>query len=306
MIKANHKLGDYIMKKQFKVIYLFIILAVILAACSTNSDKSTKNEQSEKSYDRIISLIPSNTEILYELGLGDKVVGVSTVDDYPKEVKDKKQFDAMKLNKEALLKAKPDLILAHESQKSTDGKVLNGLKDSGVKVVYVKDAQSIDEMYETFKQVGKVTGKEKEANALVKETKNNIKKVVNSVPKDAKSQKVFMEVSSEPEIYTAGKNTFFDDMLKQLKAKNSFSNLDGWQKVSKESIIKKNPDVMISTMGISEKDYQQIIDKKGGFESLNAVQKGRIEAVNGDQISRPGPRIDDGLKALRDAIYNEK
>lgn len=306
MIKANHKLGDYIMKKQFKVIYLFIILAVILAACSTNSDKSTKNEQSEKSYDRIISLIPSNTEILYELGLGDKVVGVSTVDDYPKEVKDKKQFDAMKLNKEALLKAKPDLILAHESQKSTDGKVLNGLKDSGVKVVYVKDAQSIDEMYETFKQVGKVTGKEKEANALVKETKNNTKKVVNSVPKDAKSQKVFMEVSSEPEIYTAGKNTFFDDMLKQLKAKNSFSNLDGWQKVSKESIIKKNPDVMISTMGISEKDYQQIIDKRGGFESLNAVQKGRIEAVNGDQISRPGPRIDDGLKALRDAIYNEK
>ncbi|SUM78470.1 iron ABC transporter substrate-binding protein [Staphylococcus saprophyticus] len=294
------------MKKQFKVIYLFIILAVILAACSTNSDKSTKNEQSEKSYDRIISLIPSNTEILYELGLGDKVVGVSTVDDYPKEVKDKKQFDAMKLNKEALLKAKPDLILAHESQKSTDGKVLNGLKDSGVKVVYVKDAQSIDEMYETFKQVGKVTGKEKEANALVKETKNNIKKVVNSVPKDAKSQKVFMEVSSEPEIYTAGKNTFFDDMLKQLKAKNSFSNLDGWQKVSKESIIKKNPGVMISTMGISEKDYQQIIDKRGGFESLNAVQKGRIEAVNGDQISRPGPRIDDGLKALRDAIYNEK
>lgn len=306
MIKANHKLGDYIMKKQFKVIYLFIILAVILAACSTNSDKSTKNEQSEKLYDRIISLIPSNTEILYELGLGDKVVGVSTVDDYPKEVKDKKQFDAMKLNKEALLKAKPDLILAHESQKSTDGKVLNGLKDSGVKVVYVKDAQSIDEMYETFKQVGKVTGKEKEANALVKETKNNIKKVVNSVPKDAKSQKVFMEVSSEPEIYTAGKNTFFDDMLKQLKAKNSFSNLDGWQKVSKESIIKKNPGVMISTMGISEKDYQQIIDKRGGFESLNAVQKGRIEAVNGDQISRPGPRIDDGLKALRDAIYNEK
>lgn len=306
MIKANHKLGDYIMKKKFKVIYLFIILAVILAACSTNSDKSTKNEQSEKSYNRIISLIPSNTEILYELGLEDKVVGVSTVDDYPKEVKDKKQFDAMKLNKEALLKAKPDLILAHESQKSTDGKVLNGLKDSGVKVVYVKDAQSIDEMYETFKQVGKVTGKEKEANALVKETKNNIKKVVNSVPKDAKSQKVFMEVSSEPEIYTAGKNTFFDDMLKQLKAKNSLSNLDGWQKVSKEAIIKKNPDVMISTMGISEKDYQQIIDKRGGFESLNAVQKGRIEAVNGDQISRPGPRIDDGLKALRDAIYNEK
>ncbi|PHK50482.1 ABC transporter substrate-binding protein [Staphylococcus edaphicus] len=294
------------MKKQFKLIYLFIILAVILAACGTNSNQSNKKSQTDKSYDRIISLMPSNTEILYELGLGDKVIGVSTVDDYPKEVKDKKQFDAMKLNKEALLKAKPDLILAHESQKATDGKVLSSLKDSGVKVVYVKDAQSIDDMYGTFEQVGKVTGKEKEATALVKETKANIKKVIRSVPKDAKSQKVFMEVSSEPEIYTAGNHTFFDDMLKQLKTQNSFSNLDGWQKVSKEAIIKKNPDVMISTMGISESDYQNIIDKRGGFDSLKAVKNGRIEAVNGDQISRPGPRIDDGLKALRDAIYKEK
>lgn len=293
------------MKKHFKVAYLFIILAVLLAACGTNSDQSSKNKQSEQSYDRIISLIPSNTEILYELGLGDKVVGVSTVDDYPKEVKDKKQFDAMKLNKEDLLKAKPDLILAHESQKATNGKLLNGLKDSGVKVVYVKDAQSINDMYGTFEQIGKVTGKEQEAKALVKETKSNIEKVKDSVPKDAKSQKVFMEVSSEPEIYTAGKGTFFDDMLTQLKAKNSFSDLEGWKKVSKEAIIKKNPDIMISTMGTSQKEYQSVVDKRGGFGDINAVKNNRVEAVNGDQISRPGPRIDDGLKALRDAIYKK-
>ena len=70
--------------------------------------------------------MPSNTEILYELGLGDDVIGVSTVDDYPKEVKDKKQFDAMKLNKESLMKAKPDLILAHESQKR---RMIKYLKD---------------------------------------------------------------------------------------------------------------------------------------------------------------------------------
>ncbi|WP_436854959.1 ABC transporter substrate-binding protein [Staphylococcus caeli] len=293
------------MKKHFKVVYLFIILAVLLAACGTNSDQSSKKKESDQSYNRIVSLIPSNTEILYELGLGDKVVGVSTVDDYPKEVKDKKQFDAMKLNKEDLLKAKPDLILAHESQKATNGKLLNGLKDSGVKVVYVKDAQSIKDMYGTFEQIGKVTGKEKEAKALVKETKSNIEKVKDSVPKDAKSQKVFMEVSSEPEIYTAGKGTFFDDMLTQLKAKNSFSNLEGWKKVSKEAIIKKNPDIMISTMGTSQKEYQSVIDKRGGFGDINAVKNDRIEAVNGDQISRPGPRIDDGLKALRDAIYKK-
>lgn len=167
----------------------------------------------------------------------------------------------------------------------------------------MKDAQSLTEMYNTFNQIGKVTGKEDEANALIKETKQNIKEVKASVPEDAKPQEVFMEVSSEPEIYTAGKHTFFDDMLNQLNATNSFSNLEGWQKVSKEAIIKKNPDVMISTMGISKAEYQKALNHRGGFSDIKAVQHNHVEAVNGDQISRPGPRIDDGLKALKEAIY---
>ena len=292
------------MKKWNKLLCLLLVFVVVLTACGTKSDQKHDEGQSEgHTYKRIISLMPSNTEILYELGLGDDVIGVSTVDDYPKEVKDKKQFDAMKLNKESLMKAKPDLILAHESQKATNDKVLKGLKDNGVKVVYVKDAQSIDEMYESFMQIGKVTHKEKAAKKLVKETKQNIGNVKKSVPNDVKGQKVFMEISSEPEIYTAGKETFFDDMLTQLKAENSFSNLKGWQKVSKEDIIKQNPDLMISTMGISSSEYQKMINKRGGFNQIKAVQHNKVKAVNGDEISRPGPRIDDGLKKLKEAIY---
>lgn len=292
------------MKKWNKLLCLLLVFVVVLTACGTKSDQKHDEGQSEgHTYKRIISLMPSNTEILYELGLGDDVIGVSTVDDYPKEVKDKKQFDAMKLNKESLMKAKPDLILAHESQKATNDKVLKGLKDSGVKVVYVKDAQSIDEMYESFMQIGKVTHKEKAAKKLVKETKQNIENVKKSVPNDVKGQKVFMEISSEPEIYTAGKETFFDDMLTQLKAENSFSNLKGWQKVSKEDIIKQNPDLMISTMGVSSSEYQKMIRKRGGFSQIKAVQHNKVKAVNGDEISRPGPRIDDGLKKLKEAIY---
>ncbi|PTL17571.1 ABC transporter substrate-binding protein [Staphylococcus gallinarum] len=291
------------MNKSIKFISLVAIFVVLLTACSTGQ-KETEHAEKAK-YNRIISLMPSNTETLYELGLGKKVIGVSTVDDYPKAVKDKKQFDAMKLNKEALLKANPDLILAHESQKSTAGDVLKSLSKSGVKVVYVKDAQSISEMYDTFKQIGKVTGKENQANALVKETKQNIKKIKDSVPKDAKSQKVFMEVSSEPEIYTSGNHTFFNDMLKTLYAKNSFEDVNGWQKVSKEDIIKKNPDIMISTMGETEKTYAKKVKQRGGFDKINAVKNDKLKAVNGDEISRPGPRLDDGLKELKEAIYNK-
>ena len=295
------------MKKINLLIYLTLILMLVLSACSSGGKQSTEQHESNKHpYHRIISLMPSNTEILYELGLGKKIVGVSTVDDYPKQVKDKKKFNAMKLNKEALLKAKPDLILAHESQKSTAGDVLKSLKKSGIKVVYIKDAQSIDETYDTFKQIGKITGKEKVANDLVRETKHNVEKVKSSIPNSQKSQQVFMEISSQPEIYTAGKHTFFNDMLKQLKVKNSFAGLEGWPKVSKEDIIKKNPDIMIATSGISQKAYQKEVKGRGGFNQVKAVKNNRIKAVDGDKISRPGPRIDDGLKVLEKAIYEEK
>ncbi|WP_053019758.1 ABC transporter substrate-binding protein [Staphylococcus haemolyticus] len=285
---------------------------LIFVACGQNDQHKQEDKQSnqsdsnskEHSYKRIVSLMPSNTEILYELGLGKDIVGVSTVDDYPKDVKKgKKQFDTMNLNKEALLKVKPDLILAHESQKGTSKKVLDSLEKNGVKVVYVKDAQSLDQTYETFKQIGKVTGREHEANELVDETKHNVEKVIKSVPRHHRSQSVFMEVSSKPEIYTAGKHTFFDDMLAQLDAKNSFSNIEGWKPVDKESIIKKNPDILISTEGLSKSDYYKVIKKRDGFRQIKAVKNGRIETVNGDEISRPGPRIDEGLKQLRDAIY---
>lgn len=287
-------------------------LLIILAGCSQNEQHQTDKDSKDQSttgktpYHRIVSLMPSNTEILYELGLENRIVGVSTVDDYPKNVKKgKKQFDAMNLNKEALLKAKPDLILAHESQKSSSEKVLDALKKEGVKVVYVKDAQSLKETYETFKSIGKLTHREKQANQLVNETKDNVDKVIQSIPKHQKQPKVFMEVSSQPEIYTAGKHTFFNDMLKQLDAKNSFDDIDGWKSVSKESIVKHNPDILISTEGKSQAEYEKIIEKRGGFDKTNAVKHHRIETVNGDEISRPGPRIDDGLKELRDAIYQK-
>ena len=298
------------MKRNFWIIMMSLL--IILAGCSQNEQHQTDKDSKDQSttgktpYHRIVSLMPSNTEILYELGLENRIVGVSTVDDYPKNVKKgKKQFDAMNLNKEALLKAKPDLILAHESQKSSSEKVLDALKKEGVKVVYVKDAQSLKETYETFKSIGKLTHREKQANQLVNETKDNVDKVIQSIPKHQKQPKVFMEVSSQPEIYTAGKHTFFNDMLKQLDAKNSFDDIDGWKSVSKESIVKHNPDILISTEGKSQAEYEKIIEKRGGFDKTNAVKHHRIKTINGDEISRPGPRIDDGLKELRNAIYQK-
>lgn len=289
------------------IFYVIIMSLLLLAGCNFNDDHSDETgKTTNKVPNRIISLIPSNTEILYELGLGDHVVGVSTVDDYPKEVPHKTQFDAMKLNKEALIKAQPDLILTHESQKASQEKVLKSLENSGIKVVYVKDAQSLNEMYQSFEQIGQATNKEKEAQTLVKETKANVEKVVNKSKSRKAQPKVFIEIASEPEIYTVGKQTFMNDMLTKLKAKNVFDDHKGWPTVSKEDIIKKNPDVMLTTSGISTKEYQSLVQQRSGFENLNAVKKQRVEALNDDLLSRPGPRIDEAMKKLSDAIDAKK
>ncbi|MEB5686732.1 ABC transporter substrate-binding protein [Mammaliicoccus lentus] len=294
--------------KLFRIVYLLFAAIIVLSGCQSNTDNE-KNEAKQESkekveYKRIISLIPSNTEILYELGLGDKVVGVSTVDDYPKDVKDKKQFDAFKLDTEALMKAKPDLILAHESNKSTQEKDLKKLTDAGVKVVYIDDANSINEMYQTFKQVGKVTGKEKETNKLVDKVKNDIEKVKKDIPEDKQGKQVFMEISSQPDIYTSGKNTFYDDMLTSIKAKNVFHDEEGWIKTDKESILKRNPDVMITTSGQSEEEYKKLNNNRDGFDQVNAVKNDSVYALNADKISRPGPRLAEGLEELADKIYD--
>lgn len=294
--------------KRLNVIYLILAALIVLSGCqsgNSDSNKETKQESTDKKEDkRIVSLIPSNTEILYELGLGDKVVGVSTVDDYPKDVKNKKKFDAFKLDTEALLKAKPDLILAHESNQSTQEKDLKKLSDAGVKVVYIDDANSINEMYETFKQVGKVTGKEREAKQLVRKVKSEINNVIKEVPKEQQDKQVFMEISSQPDIYTSGSNTFYDDMLNSIKAENIYHDQEGWIKTDKESILKRNPDVMITTSGQNEDEYQKLNNNRDGFEQVKAVKEKHVHALNADMISRPGPRLAKGLKELSDKVYD--
>lgn len=286
--------------KVFKPLSLLLVFTLLLTACQSTD---TQSENDDKAYNRIISLIPSNTETLYELGLGEKVVGVSTVDDYPKEVKNKKQFDALNLDSEALLKTKPDLVLAHESNKASQEKVLKQLEEAGVKVEYVKDATSIKEMYESFEQIGTITNKEKEADELVEEVKGEVNEVKKDIPKNQKNKKVFMEVSSQPDLYTSGSATFYDDMLSSIHAKNIFHNQTGWIKIDSESVISKNPDIMITTSGQSEEDYRALNKKRDGYDQINAVKENNLYAINTDKISRPGPRIAEGLKELADKIY---
>lgn len=280
-----------------KRIITLLIALLVLAGCNAQTNE-TKQE-------RIISLMPSNTEILYALGMEDEMIGVSTVDDYPKSVKKLEQFDAMKLNYEALLKVKPTMIFAHESMKSQE-KVLKRLSDKGIKVVTVKDAQNFDEMYASIDQIGQAVKKEKEADKLEAKIKKEIDDVVNTYSKKLSGKKILIEVSPAPEIYTGGKDTMFDDMIHKLGSVNIFHDIKGWQPVNSEAIIKRNPDVIIATSDMTDKAYRESVEKRGGFSNVNAVKQGTVYTIEADYISRPGPRIAKGLKELAETIDEAK
>ncbi|WJP97649.1 ABC transporter substrate-binding protein [Macrococcus bovicus] len=251
--------------------------------------------QAEQSEERIISLMPSNTEILYEMGLGKEVVGVTTNDDFPKDVKTKEQFDSFNLNKEQLLRAKPSVIVTHESARASQQKVLDSLKDKGVKIVYIKEAKKLDEIDDTVMQIAEAVGHEKEgeklADRIEQETAAVLKKY-DHLP----DKKVFIEVSSEPDIYTAGQHTMLDDMLTQLKVTNTFHDIEGWQPVALETVVRRKPDIMLSVTGAKAEDYARLVKERPGLKSV------KTDTLNDDWMTRPGPRIAKGLEELAQAL----
>lgn len=226
---------------------IIALLVIVLAACGagsqSNSDKKTKQDTAQTSQaafpvkvkdardkeitlkkqpKKIVSLMPSNTEIVYALGLEKELVGVTSNDDYPKSVKKKAQVGDMNVNAEKVIALNPDLVLAHASSMGVSDEVFKQIESAGIPVFVVKDSTTFDTVYDSITQIGKLTGKTKEANQTIKDMKEkvaSIEKKAKTISKEDR-KKVWIEVSGAPEIYTTGKGTFMNEMLTMIGADN--------------------------------------------------------------------------------------
>ncbi|MDA7027456.1 ABC transporter substrate-binding protein [Bacillus sp. CLL-7-23] len=265
-------------------------------------DASGKEIKIEKEPKRIVSLMPSNTEITYALGLGKKVVGVTDLDTYPKEVEKVEKIGSMEFNTEKIISLKPDLVLAHASSMQNAKEGLNQLRDAGITVVIVNDATSFEETYQSIKLIGKATGAKQAATDLVKSMKSDlaaIQKTAEGISAE-QQKKVFVQVSPAPEIFTTGKGTFMHEMLEVIHAKNAASAQKGWSKMTEEAIVKLNPDVIITTTGAASVEE---IKKRSGWSTVNAIKNKQVFNVDQDLVSRPGPRLIKGVEELAKTIY---
>ncbi|PGS47544.1 ABC transporter substrate-binding protein [Bacillus sp. AFS041924] len=314
-----------------KFLSSFIIMLLCLGLFGCNNDTTQKNSNVSKNEQatfpmtvkdatkkeisikeapkRIVSLIPSNTEILFSIGEGKDVVGVTDFDNYPKEVKSIDKIGGnnadMTYNVEKIISLKPDLVLAHESSLGISADGLEQLKQAGINVFVVKNAATINDVYDTILQVGEITGKTEQSKKVVSGMKTKLDEISKKTAKASTNQKVWLEISGPPEIYTAGKGTFLDEMISIIHAKNVAETQKGWVQYSEESAIKANPDIILTTYGDFVPNLEKTVMDRKNWQTVNAIKNQRVYDINADTTSRPGPRLAEGVEAIAKAVYPE-
>lgn len=253
---------------------------------------------------RVISLSPSNTEMLFAVGAGDQVVGVTQFCNYPPEATTRQQiggYSAKTINIEKIVSLKPDLVVA-ESGIHND--VIQALQPLGITVVALK-ARTFDDAYSSMELLGRLTGHPDKAAQTIAAMKARVKAVtdkVATIPQD-KRPTVFWEIWDEP-LMTAGPGAFAGQIVQMAGGINIFADVTtDYPQVSAEEVIKRNPAVIMGPDSHGDKLTIDQIAGRPGWGKLAAITNKRVYLINGDESSRVGPRLADALEATARALY---
>ncbi|WP_099203378.1 ABC transporter substrate-binding protein [Miniphocaeibacter massiliensis] len=314
------------MRKIFTVLLFFVLLVSLLACSNENSNSSKtdfrKEEQNKniikvtdmmgreveikKGVKKIVALQPADCEIIFSIGSGENVVGRGEYCDWPEGVKKVESLQSGEdTNIEQIIKLQPDIVFMGTMTQKPEQ--IEQLEKFGISVV-VSEATNVDGVYKSINIIGKCLGKDKEANDLVKEMKNGFDELAKKVSKE-EEKTIYYETSPlEFGIWTAGKNTFMNDIANVLGLKNIFEDVDGWAEVSQEQVIERNPDYIVSIAMNSDEGIKPTdeIMTRDGWKDIVAVKNKNVFLLDADELSRPGPRLVDGAKALYNAIYGEE
>ncbi len=280
-------------------------LALVLTACSPGGQTPVINYVFDDlgrlvaingTPQRIISLAPSNTEILFALGLGGKVVGVTDYCDYPPEALSKTKVGGYaNPDIEKIVALNPDLILAGYGNPIEVVYTLAGL---GLTVFGIKTTDLAD-LLNDIRRVGEITDKEVEAQALTSAMESRIQAVTNQTEELEQRPRVFYIVWHDP-LWTAGSGTFINELIEKAGGVNIFGNVTGYPMVSIEDVLARNPEIIIA----SEWSYDWA-QNATELASTNASQTGRIYTCDDNLVQRPGPRLVEGLEWFAYFIHPE-
>lgn len=283
--------GPFMKKKAISIIAAVSIL-MNMAACSKTTDSQEAGETSGSEQTlRIVSLSPEITEILFDIGAGDMLVGRSTYCDYPSEVSNVPAVgDLYAMDIEAIAEAQPDMVIASGFM---DDSSVSALENLGIEVQILTAGTDVEGMFTLITEVGELVGMQEQAARKADETREALEAV--EAPQTDVS--VYYVVGyGEYGDYTAGAGTFIDSIITTAGAINAAGDVEGWA-IDTEVLIEKDPDVII----INEDMYEDFVGMEP-YASLSAVTDGHVVAVDPDLFDRQTPRNVEAIRIIAEAV----
>jgi iron complex transport system substrate-binding protein len=255
--------------------------------------------------DRIVALAPSNTEILFALGAEDRIVAVDQWSNHPPAAKTKPQISPFSPSLEQIVRLRPDLILAAHGS----AEPVLPLDRQGVKVL-VLAPRTLEDVYRNILLIGRIVEAEGRATRLVDAMRQRVEAVLEKV-RGAPRPKVFVELDASDPIrpFTAGPGSFIDLLVRLAGGANvAASSRTAWPQFSLEELLRTDPDMIILAHELATANPQtpQTVARRTGWHLLRAVREGAIYPIQGELLSRPGPRIVEGLELLARHLHQDR
>lgn len=315
----HSKRGFFVGKKikfmGFRYIAALAIFVAVFVAISCRGTVSQTDEPAEKAMvrdvrddlgrsiklpikiERAISLAPNLTEIVFAVGGGEQLVGVTTYCNYPEQAKSISSIgDTMNPNIERIIALKPQVVFV--STASQIEVFTKRLEEQGIQV-YVTNPTDLDGVYKSITAIGGILGKEENAEKVVGDMRKRVSDVEAKI-KEAEKPKVFVQISKEP-LYTIGSSSFMNNLVLLAGGISVTEKVtEAYPKFSKESALAAEPDVIILS------DSEDNREPNDAFKNSPAVRNGKVFHISADLISRPGPRMVDALEQAAKALHPER
>ncbi len=284
----------------FGIFFVCFSFQIVFGENITCQEGTYLKNNSCVNYERVISLAPSITEIIYGINGQDNLIGVTIFCNYPEDAKSKTKIGGyVTPSIEKIISLNPDLVFAHDLTDPDDIKLL---QDANITTIIINISSNIEGIYYNMRTIAKYLGKDSEGENLINNMKERIEKI-----KKVKSELIFSSpkmaqiVEADP-LWVSGGNTFIDNIITTVGGINVYSDIYRWQPVSVETLITRDPDIIIASSGYMG-EYNYILNNPN-FKTLKAVKNNDVYNINEDIISRDGPRVIDALESVMGMIIS--
>lgn len=251
--------------------------------------------------ERVVSTVPSNTEMIVDMGLVNVLVGVDIYSEkISKELEGKGILNTDRLNEEKIMDLMPDLVITSQHSLSKGEESLKVFDEVGIPVYVMKTPNSLEEVKNSIDEIGNLLNEKRKSDELKNSYVMELDKLISQ--KNLEKKRVYFEILNNP-IYTTGSKTFLNDVIENANGENIFRDYEGWISPTLEAVIERNPEFIF--IGEDRKEIVEEIKHRPEWQGIEAVKNGQIYFVD-EGINRPSTRVLKSLKQIKEVLSNDK